>query len=111
MAVLFISEAYVKNTTLIDENVDMRLILPSIRDCQELRIHPILGTPLYDDLKAKITAGTLNSDETNLLDNYIAPAMAQWTVYECSTSMLFKYRNKSVATKSSENSQPISPRS
>ena len=108
MAVLFISEAYVKNTTLIDENVDMRLILPSIRDCQELRIHPILGTPLYDDLKAKITAGTLNSDETNLLDNYIAPAMGQWTLYECSTSMLFKYRNKSVATKSSENSQPIS---
>ena len=108
MAVLFISEAYVKNTTLIDENVDMRLILPSIKDCQELRIHPILGTPLYDDLKTKITAGTLNSDETNLLDNYIAPAMGQWTIYECSTSMLFKYRNKSVATKSSENSQPIS---
>lgn len=108
MAVLFISEAYVKNTTLIDENVDMRLILPSIRDCQELRIHPILGTPLYNDLKAKITAGTLNADETNLLDNYIAPAMGQWTLYECSASMLFKYRNKSVATKSSENSQPIS---
>jgi len=53
MAVLFISETYVKNNTLIDENVDMRLILPSIKDAQELRIHPILGTPLYDDLKAK----------------------------------------------------------
>ena len=50
MAVLFISEQYVKNTTLIDENVDVRLILPSIKDCQELRIHPILGTPLYEDL-------------------------------------------------------------
>jgi len=34
--------------------------------------------------------------------------MLQWTMYECSASMLFKYRNKSVATKSSENSQPIS---
>ena len=107
MAVLFISEQYVKNNTLIDENVDVRLILPAIRDCQELRIHPILGTPFYEDLKTKIAAGTLNSDEINLLDNYIAPAMAQATVYECSTSMLFKYRNKSVATKSSENSTPI----
>jgi len=107
MAVLFISEQYVKNNTLIDENVDVRLILPAIRDCQELRIHPILGTPFYEDLKTKIAAGTLNSDEINLLDNYIAPAMAQATVYECSTSMLFKYRNKSVATKSSENSSPI----
>ena len=108
MAVLFISEQYVKNTTLIDENVDVKLILPSIKDCQELRIHPILGTPFYEDLKTKITAGTLNSDEVNLLDVYIAPAMAQWTMYECSTSMLFKYRNKSVATKNSENSNPIS---
>ncbi len=107
MAVLFISEQYVKNTTLIDENVDMRLILPSISDVQELRIHPILGTPMYEDIKAKITAGTLSADEINLLDNYVAPTMAKWVVYECSASMLFKYRNKSVATKSSENSQPI----
>ena len=108
MAVLFISETYVKNNTLIDENVDMRLILPSIKDAQELRTHPILGTPLYDDLKAKITAGTLNADEVTLLDDYVAPSMLQWTMYECSASMLFKYRNKSVSTKSSENSQPIS---
>ena len=107
MAVLFISETYVKNNTLIDENVDVRLLLPSITDAQELRIHPICGTPLYDDLKAKITATTLNADEIKLLDEYIAPSMLQWTMYECSASMLFKYRNKSVATKSSENSQPI----
>jgi len=107
MAVLFISENYVKNNSLIDENVDVRLILPSIRDSQELRIHPILGTPLYEDLKNKITGGTLTADDITLLDNYIAPSMLQWTMYECSASMLFKYRNKSVATKSSENSQPI----
>ncbi len=108
MAVLFISETYVKNNSLIDENVDMRLVLPSIRDAQELRMHPILGTPFYNDLKDKITGGTLNADEINLLDNYVAPSMLQSTLYECSASMLFKYRNKSVSTKNSENSQPIS---
>ena len=108
MAVLFISETYVKNNTVIDENVDMRLILPSIRDAQELRILPILGTPLYEDLKTKITATTLTADDIILLDDYIAPCMAQWTLYECSVTMLFKYRNKTVGTKSSENGQPIS---
>jgi len=109
MAVLFISEDYVKNNSIIDENVDMKLILPSIRDCQELRIHPILGTPLYEDLKSKISAvpPTLTANDTTLLDDYIAPCMLQWTVYECSVSMLFKYRNKSIGTKSSENSNPI----
>lgn len=107
MAVLFISETYVKNNSIIDENVDVRLILPSIRDSQELRLHPILGTPFYNDLRDKIAAGTLNADEINLLDNFVAPSMLQWTLYECSTSLLFKYRNKSVATKNSENSQSI----
>ncbi len=107
MAVLFVSETYIKNNSVIDENVDMRLILPAIRDAQELRMHPILGTPLYIDLKDKITAGTLNADEVTLLDDYIAPAMLQWTLYECSVSMLFKYRNKSVSTKNSENSNPV----
>ena len=64
MAVLFISETYVKNNTVIDEKVDMRIILPSIADAQELRIHPILGSPLYDDLKDKITATTLTANAT-----------------------------------------------
>ena len=108
MAVLFISETYVKNNTVIDENVDMRIILPSIADAQELRIHPILGSPLYDDLKAKITATTLTANDIILLDDYIAPCMLQWTLYECSVSMLFKYRNRSVNTGGGENFTPIS---
>ena len=100
MAVLFISEDYVKNNSIIDDNVDMKLILPSIRDCQELRVHPILGTPLYEDLKSKITLGSLTANDTKLLDDYIAPCMLQWTIYECSVSMLFKYRNASTKTSS-----------
>lgn len=109
MAVLFISEDYVKNNSIIDDNVDMKLILPSIRDCQELRVLPILGTPLYEDLITKISAvpTTLTADDIKLLDDYIAPCMLQWTIYECTVSMLFKYRNKSVATKRSENSTHI----
>lgn len=107
MAVLFISESYLKNNTLVDDNVDQRLIIPSIMTVQDMQLHPILGTPLYEDLKTKITASTLNSDETTLINDYIAKMLLQWTMHELTMSMLFKYRNKSVATKSSDNSQPI----
>ena len=107
MAVLFISESYLKNNTLVDDNVDQRLIIPSISVVQDMQLHPILGTPLYEDLKTKITASTLNADETTLINDYIAKMLLQWTMYELTLSMLFKYRNKSVATKSSDNSQPI----
>tara|TARA_Y100001973_G_scaffold89491_1_gene135886 strand:+ start:2553 stop:3101 length:549 start_codon:yes stop_codon:yes gene_type:complete len=105
--VLFISESYLKNNTVIDDNVDQRIILPSIITAQDMRTHPVLGTPLYEDLKSKIVAGTLNADETTLIDNFIAKSLLYWSMYECSTSMLYKYRNKSVATKNSENAQPI----
>lgn len=47
--VLFISESYLKNNSLIDDNVDQRIILPSIITAQDMRSHPILGTPLYDE--------------------------------------------------------------
>ena len=107
MAVLFISESYLKNNTLVDDNVDQRLIIPSIMTVQDMQLHPILGTPLYEDLKAKITATTLNADETTLINDYIAKMLLQWSMYELTLSMLFKYRNKSVSTKSSDNSQPI----
>jgi len=100
--VLFISESYLKNNSLIDDNVDQRIILPSIITAQDMRSHPILGTPLYEDLKNKIIAGTLNADEKTLIDDYIAKSLVYWSMYECSTSMLYKYRNKSVATKNSE---------
>jgi hypothetical protein len=105
--VLFISESYLKNNTLIDDNVDQRIILPSIVTAQDMRSHPVLGTPLYEDLKSKIVAGTLNADEITLIDDFIAKSLLYWSMYECSTSMLYKYRNKSVATKNSENAQPI----
>jgi len=107
MAVLFISESYLKNNTVVDDNVDQRLIIPSITTVQDMHLHPILGTPLYEDLQAKIIASTLNGDEVTLINDYISKMLLQWTMYELTMSLLYKFRNKSVATKSGDNSQPI----
>ena len=98
MSVLFISESYLKNNTVVDDNVDQRLIIPSIVAVQDMRLHPILGTPLFDDLKTKVTNSTLNANEITLINDFISKMLLQWTMYELTTSMLFKYRNKSVAT-------------
>ncbi len=106
MATLFISSAKLKNDSALSGSVDDNMIHPYILNAQTKEIFPYLGTDLYDKLITDI-GGTPSGVYKTLLDDYIAPAMLQWTLYECSVSMLFKYRNKSVSTKNSENSNPV----
>jgi hypothetical protein len=56
--VLFISETYLKDSSYIDENVDIKLLRNSILETQDMRILPILGTALYEELKTQIQDGT-----------------------------------------------------
>jgi len=105
--VLFISESYLKSNTSIDENVDVKEIFPAILDAQFMHLLPALGSALYDDLKTKIDAGTTNADEDTLLTDFIAPMLTKFVQMELTDGLLFKYRDKGVMTKSSENSQPI----
>lgn len=104
--VLFLSEQALKDASLINENVDMKLLTPVIEYCQEYYLIPVLGSRLYDDVVSAIVAGTVSADYKNLLDNYVQPALKWWVMVEAPLSLTYKYTNKSVATKSSDNSQP-----
>lgn len=54
----FISEKFLKDHTALDENIDMKKIRPTIYQCQLQYIEALLGTQLYEDLIAKVIAGT-----------------------------------------------------
>ena len=47
--VLFISESYVKDNTVLDENVDAKLLRNVIEDVQRIKFEQYLGTDLYND--------------------------------------------------------------
>lgn len=104
---LLISEKYVKENSEIDDNVDMKLILPTIFYCQKEYIEKAIGTPLYNDLTAKIIANTLAGYDLNLVDDYIADALLMWVRMEIQVPLLYKFRNKSVGKNNSEFSQPV----
>jgi len=104
---LFISEDYVKRNSVIDDNVDIKLILPAIKDAQEMFLHPCLGTQLYKGLKDRIVAGTTTSEEDTLITEYIAPMLVKYVQLELVDNLLIRYNNKSVSKKSSEDTQPI----
>lgn len=104
---LMVSEQFIKDTTIIDENVDMKLLRDTIELCQEKYILPILGTALYNEVVTEILAGSVSANNTTLLDTYIQKCLKWWLQYEGVDILTYKFTNKSIVTKSSENSQPI----
>lgn len=104
---LMVSEQFIKDTTIIDENVDMKLLRDNIELCQEKYILPLLGTALYNQISNQILAGSVDANNTTLLDSYIQKALKWWVQYEGVDVLTYKFTNKSIVKKNSDNSQPI----
>ena len=100
--VLFISENKLKESTAINMNVDVDLLLPYVRQAQKLYVEPKLGTDLYDKLKADITAGTLTGAYKTLVDEYIGDMLPHWGFYNLIPYLRFKVENGNIYSKTSE---------
>ncbi len=105
---LFFDESFLKDNSEIDENTDMKLLNPTIWRCQIQYIQNVLGTNLYNKILSDIQADTLTGDYLILVDDYCVDALQYWVMYEVQIPLLFKFRDKSVSTKNSTNSVPIS---
>lgn len=107
--VLFISEQYVKDTSYIDENVDIKLLRANILETQEVRILPILGTALYNDIKDRINAGTLSAATgyVTLVDTYVSPALKYWVLHDGAYILQYKVMNKGIVKRNSENTESV----
>lgn len=108
---LLFNESYFFSSSPVDENVNYDTIQPIVWDCQELYIQDILGSPLYEALKAEITsnAGTLTTARfLTLVNTYVAPCLLNYTLMEAQVFLLYKMRNKSVMTDRTDYSDPIS---
>ena len=61
MAILFISESKLKQSTALNLNIDQNLLLPYIKQAQKLYVESKLGTKLTDKLKDLIKTSTLGN--------------------------------------------------
>lgn len=106
--ILFISETTLKDRSLLQDNVDPKLIRPTIKQCQDMYIEPILGTGLYRELQDQIEDATLTALNIKLLDFYITDCLSWYVASEMVMSLGFKLTNKNVLRKNSENSNEAS---
>ena len=104
---LFISEQTLLDNSIVNENVSYTMIRPTLIKVQEMRIQPIVGSPLYNQIKAQIIASTVSALNQTLLEDYIQPALVQWLQFELPMVLAFKYMNKGMDRRSSTESQPM----
>ena len=107
MGVLFISEEFLKQNTALSENLDPKLVYSFVQETQDMYIQDVLGSKLYNHLKASLSASTITTDETNLL-LLIRPALANYTVYIAMPFLSLKLKNKGIVKPNTENSETAS---
>lgn len=104
--VKFVSPNYIKENTPMQQNIDDDIIVPYIVAAQDVYIQQALGSKFYQHLKDAIVANNLTADEDNLIRDYIAPVITQFTFYELIPHINYKMTNKAVSQQSSEFSTP-----
>jgi hypothetical protein len=107
--VLLISETYLKDATVINDNVEVKVLRSNIRLAQDLYIHPMLGTALYDQICDQVQNSTLTVANETLLDDYIKPSLKYFVLYESGRDVTYKFMNKGLLSKNSENSNAVDP--
>jgi len=112
MAAIWIGDDYLIKNSIIDGNVEFSKIEPTIKLVQDKYLLPILGTNLFNAIDNALIAYIDNQTAiptriTYLLDNYIQPLLVQFIMCEASPTFKYRYANKGIMVKSSDNSQPI----
>jgi hypothetical protein len=110
--VLFISESKLKDSTALNLNVDVNLLLPYVRQAQKLYVETKLGTDLNNKLKVLIRAGTVNDVGNEayrtLLDDYVGDMLPNWAFYHAVPFLRFKIENGNIYSKTSETGTALS---
>jgi hypothetical protein len=109
--ILLISEDYVKENSNLNDNVWGKLLLPAIREAQDIRLQSILGETFYNALLKKVDDGTIEDEECGayktLLDEWIQPFLMYQTICDLIPIIGSKICNLGVITSNDEYTQNV----
>jgi hypothetical protein len=106
--VLLTSSARIKKLTGVYENFYDEIISPFVLQAQDIYVQEKLGTTFFNNLKGRVSGNTITSLERVLLNDYIAPMLANYSVYLALPSIHYRIKNKSVLVGTSEEAQTAS---
>jgi hypothetical protein len=103
--ILLLSEAKLRERANIDPNVDSKLLINTIKWCQDVYVEPVMGTTLFDKILSDIDNSALTGNYKTLVDRYIVDMLLWFVMAEIPMVINYRMTNKSVLSANSENSQ------
>ena len=100
---LFISKNDLVKQTPMSANIDFDKVSHFIQIAQDIHVHQLLGSKLYDRLQADVIGGTLAGDYSTLVYDYIKPTLVQYSFMEYLPFSQYTISNKGVFKHTSEN--------
>lgn len=100
---LFISKEDLIKQTPLSANIDFDKVLHFIKIAQDIHIHQVLGSKLYDKLQSDILGGSLTGNYQVLVETYIKPTLVQYSFMEYLPFSQYTISNKGVFKSTSEN--------
>lgn len=111
--VRFLTAQYIKDNSIINDNMDNKYLNTAIDLAMDKNLRQLIGTAFYDDLisEAQTANGVITSLPTNyqtLIQLQIFKDFLLWSVIAGGALyMTYKFQNKGIAKKSSDNAQPV----
>lgn len=106
--ILFIDALYVKQNSVLNQNVDDNLLISNIQAAQDMFLMPILGSGLFGQIRQQASANTLTVTTLYMLTTFMQPILCNSTLMELLPFLNFQLKNKSVVKQHSEFSEPAS---
>jgi len=105
---IFISREDLIRYTPISGNLDFDRVIQYIEIAQDIHVHELLGSRLYNKLQSDIINDTLTGDYELLIKNHIKPILAQYALLEFLPFSQFSINNKGVFKHTSESAETLS---
>lgn len=103
--ILLISDEILKDRTGVHSNTDAKLLYPEIKAAQDMFIHPILGTALFNKLISDVNVSGVTGNYKTLLDDYIIDPLLYYVLSELPEALSYQFWNKGVVRKQGDSTE------
>lgn len=103
--VLLISDTMIKDRTTIHGNIDPKLLYPEIKVAQDMYIHPILGTALFDKMVDLVNTSGVTGEYRTLLNDYVVDPLMYYVLAELPQTISYQFWNKGVIRKQGDSTE------
>jgi len=108
MSQLLISQSYLIEKSVITNNTDFKYLTPVIEWVQDLKIRPLIGTNLYNEILTQTTPPTsLTAANQTLVDNYLLKTMLFYIMSDAVVTMRYKYSNIGIVVRNTSDAVAI----